>query len=275
MNERINRYETSENEPNKSERAERNETKEVLSEMLKSVSTVARNATEKANEGARKIRSSLEDIQGYQTNENQNSSLNQEEVAFNGMDHVGGMILAEHEIVIKRYLCAYLNAGLFGKDAKNKGYLTITNQRVIYEGSNKSSRICMETPIDSVGSIRSFYGMNYNIMLIIVFVLMIWFGFLSFPSRGVPSPFSFLLIVGGVLGVILSFRKAYMLQIFSGSVTGTAISIGEGPQGVVGNQAFYTLVAAPTYQTQQMISEIGAIIRDVQMLGDSAIEKWK
>lgn len=189
--------------------------------------------------------------------------------ATNTIETVGSFKLAENEIVIKRYLCAYIGRGLTsGSD--NKGYLTVTNQRVIYEGKGKNSMIAMETPIANIGAIQTYQGVNYNIRLILIAAVLVLAGLML--GKGMPM---IMLFAIAALLLFFSYRTSYQLLISSSAVAGTAIAIGEGPTSVLGNSAFYTLEASPTSDSLKMIGEIGALIHDVQMLGDRAIEKWK
>ena len=190
----------------------------------------------------------------------------------NGMQKIGGFVLAENEIVIKSYLCALLGSGLF-VNRTNTGYLIVTNQRVLYEGKDNRSRIAMETPIETVGSIRAYNGVNFNTTLILIGAILVIYGLFSMSNRSVLT--GFLALITGVILLIMSYRKAYMLSIYSNSVSSSAITVGEGPKTVFGNEAFYTLNAAPTSETNKMMSEIGALIKDVQTLGNRAIEKWQ
>ena len=193
-----------------------------------------------------------------------------------GATKVGGVVLAENEKVIRRYLCAYIRSGFFSTN-ENKGYLTITNQRVLFEGKDRRSRICMETPIDSVGSVFAYRGNNISVLKMIIGIAFALggLGLLSSDIRGfMKVVIAFILLGIGAFICLKSFRKAYMLSIYSSANAGTAILVGEGPKSAIGNDAFYTLEAAPTEQTNRMMSEIGAVIHDVQMLGDGAIDKW-
>lgn len=213
-------------------------------------------------------------------------ALSSERAKKNG--RVGPFVLAENEVPIKRYMCADLGFGFF-KKSSSTGYLYVTNQRIMYYGSDENSEICMEAPISSIGGITTFLGNNRNtgqaILGGVLIVLGLAFmtscmgsgagGFVSMLS-GIASLAGLVLVGLGILQIYLSRRKAYLLQISSNAVNGTAIMIGEGPQGNVGhNKSLYTLAAVPTKDTEIMISEIGALIHDIQMLGDGAIAIWK
>lgn len=209
-------------------------------------------------------------------------SLNSERVKKNG--RVGPFILAQNEEPIKRYMCADLGFGIFNQ-SRSTGYLYVTNQRIMYYGSDEKSEICMEAPISSIGGITTFLGNNRNWGQAILgaFLIVVGAGFLAAcgavgmrHGSGTATFLGFAVCAVGLLMVYLSGRKAYMLQISSNAVNGTAILIGEGPQAsLISNKSLYTLAAVPTKDTEIMISEIGALIHDIQMLGDGAIAIWK
>ena len=207
-------------------------------------------------------------------------------------DKVGSFYLAENEVVIRKYLCARLVSGLFSQNTSN-GYLYVTNQRVIYEGTDNNSRITMETPINSIGGITTYDGVNRNWILLIIGIFLltatVFSGCISYATTSVYSSFGYRRdpSAGAVLTfLVMTFvacfliykanHRAYMLEISSSAVAGTAVLIGEGPQSnFLSNKSLYTLNAEPTAETNKMMSEIGALIHDIQMLGDGAIEKWK
>ena len=203
---------------------------------------------------------------------------------------VGSFYLAENEIVIRQYLCAYLSSGFF-KKRENKGYLFVTNQRVMFEGKDKNSRISMEAPISSISGINTFIGKHRNWLLttigamIILISMSMYFSSCLFSyhfstgrySTNVGSYFMelFFMALGAFL-ILMASRRVYMLTLHSNAVVGTAIQIGEGLKSTLfNNQSLYTLAAVPTEETKQMLDEIGALIYDIQTLGDAAIQKWR
>lgn len=81
---------------------------------------------------------------------------------------------SEGEFVIRSYQCSVQKA-IFSQ--ASDGYLQVTNKRVIYANSTKSSGatnlLVSEVPLEDVGSISSFIGRSLNILLLIPFVLLL------------------------------------------------------------------------------------------------------
>ena len=174
--------------------------------------------------------------------------------------------------------------------SKIHGYLTVTNKRMLYEADGSKSRISMEAPIDSIGGIRTTSGINFNIRRLIAGIILCLVSFfcfylsgemnrasLYFSSNGGTQPaiIGFVQILLGVLLIASCFRRSYSLVVNSNKVTGVAVSIGEGIQSKLGNSAIFAMAAEPTERTDQMLRELGALVQDVQQLGDRAIQKWK
>ncbi len=40
-------------------------------------------------------------------------------------------------------------------------------------------------------------------------------------------------------------------------------------------QSFYAIVSEPTSDTDRMMNEVGALVHDLQTMGDMAVSKWK
>lgn len=193
--------------------------------------------------------------------------------ADNAQKRSGGFVLAEGEVVIRRYTCADIGGFL---TPMGKGYITVTNKRVTYEGKSGDNRLAMEAPIDSIGGIYAYYGKKVRVLMMIVAVLMILFGlFIALATFKVfQKPGWVMFIIGAILAV-LSFRPAYQIIIYCNKTTGAAVNVGEGPVAQLGNNSLYTLPAKPDRDSDRLIAEIGALIQDVQQLGDRAIEKWR
>lgn len=184
------------------------------------------------------------------------------------------MCLAENEKVVRQYQCTDI------RHPKAAGYLAVTNKRVIFYGRGSSSRVVKEVVLDSVSGIDCFYGMDIRVGRLVFGVILAILGIvlksgiddMFYGNRGTPA---LLLTVIGVLLVALSLRKCFYLSIFSSKANGSPISIGGQPRNVLGNGALYTLTSRPTQDTDRMLSELGALIQDLQTMGDHAIDKWK
>lgn len=186
----------------------------------------------------------------------------------------GMPMLAEGEELVKTYLAAKL------KRPKGTGYLSVTNKRVIFHGKTNGSAINKEVMLDSVSGMDCFVGTNYNIPLIIIGAIMAFVGlriFFSTFDRGGISSF----IVGLTLTALAawliysSVRRNCTVKIYSSKVTGSPIEFGGGPMSLIGNHAVLLLVCESTDDTKTMMRELGALICDLQTMGDRAISKWK
>lgn len=187
----------------------------------------------------------------------------------------GRYVLAENEQVIRSYMCAIHHTGFLGLNVM-KGHLTVTNKRMLYEGASAGSRISMEAPIDSIGGIKAYNGTTFKLLrlLIGIIILIIGIRFLRSYSQSFFGN-GWIWILLGIILIALSFRSYYMFSVSSNKASGTAISIGHGPITMRGYQNFYTFEARPTADAYRMMHELGALVQDVQQLGDLAIDKWK
>lgn len=174
--------------------------------------------------------------------------------------------LSENEEVVRQYQCSNIK-----QPASCIGYLTVTTKRVIFEGRSSGSRIGKEVILDSVSGLECAYGTNINLRRLIVGILIALLGL----SGNFRSMLQIIIILVGVYLVITSFRKTFKLAIYSSKASSSPISIGEGIRSLFGNEAAYTLVSEPTADTDRMLNELGAMVQDLQTLGDYAITKWK
>lgn len=82
--------------------------------------------------------------------------------------------LSEGEFVIRSYQCS-VQKSAFSQACD--GYLQVTNKRVIYANSTKSSGssnlLVSEVPLEDVGSITSYVGRSLNILLLLPFVILL------------------------------------------------------------------------------------------------------
>lgn len=197
------------------------------------------------------------------------------------MEGTAGMpALAENEEIVQSYLCCDI------KHPRSTGYLTVTNKRILFHSKGSTSRVSKEVAIETVTGLDCFYGMNLRWGYIIFGILFCLFGLTNLfsgctVSRYVSSAggsfvvMAFVLLVVGALLIYLGTRKCFFLFVFSSGATGAPIAIGQGPRGLIGNGALYSLMSEPTRDTDKMITELGSMIQDLQTLGDIAISKWK
>lgn len=197
------------------------------------------------------------------------------------------LVLADGEVIVKQYNCANVR-GAFG-------YLTVTNKRLMFNafsGSN-SSRLSQEVTLSSVSGISCHYGTNYRVGRIIIGIIMLTLGmFMAVEGSnsygygydygyGLGSSFGILAysgmiisVIGGIL-IILGIKRAFLIAFYAKDVSLSPIVVGEGPTSLFGNTALLTLTSQRTGDTDKMLNEIGALVQDLQSMGDLAIEKWQ
>lgn len=195
-----------------------------------------------------------------------------------------GLKYAEGEVEVRTYLCSDIYS------PSSKGYLTVTNKRVIFQGMSSGSRVNQETWLDGVSGIDAFYGKDINtskiirsivLMIIGLIVMMAGSSSASYDGMGGGSGSGISLIIGllflglGILQLVLAFQNCFILSIYSSKTIGCSISIGSAAQNMIGNGALYTLKSRPTVDTDRMINELGALIQDLQTYGNQAVVKWK
>ena len=177
-------------------------------------------------------------------------------------------ILAENEKVVRQYQCTKL------RQPKCDGYLTVTNKRIIFQGEASTSRVDKEVVLDSVSGLDCYYGMNIRAGGLILGAILAILGLYFLFNRDGSVGMALLALVIAAVIVLLSIRKTFYLSVWSSKASGTPINIGQGATSIFGNGALYSLMGAPTSETDRMLSELGALIQDLQTLGDHAIEKW-
>lgn len=180
--------------------------------------------------------------------------------------------LSDGEVIVKTYHCSHLTL------QRCDGYLTVTNRRVIFRGKGIGSRIVKEISISSITGLDTFYGTNINYILLLIGLLLILAGFNSLRGieyNGFLGVLSTLLGFGvGALFIKMSIKRTFKLGIYSSTAHLSPINVGLGSLGLTSLMAAYTLVAAPTHQTDVMMRQLGALIMDIQSRGDFAIEAW-
>ena len=67
----------------------------------------------------------------------------------------------------------------------------------------------------------------------------------------------------------------FILSLYATGTDGMPIQIGTPPISSIGNGALYSLKAVKSSETDLMMKELGAMVEELQTMGDMAIEKWK
>lgn len=212
----------------------------------------------------------------------------------------GSFVRCENERDVKTYHCTQL------KFPPCAGYLTVTNKRLVFHGfssglggsfleglfrsagndTGTNSRIVNEVKIDSVSGLNTFYGAKINTLKFILGCILLVIAIAFFATAngtnwmtGRRETSGFKIVMGFAFAAISiwqflrSFRRSFFIKIYSSQTTG-AIAIGEGVGSVIGSAAVFSMSALPTAETDQMMQELGAMVLDIQALGDRALEKW-
>jgi len=178
------------------------------------------------------------------------------------------IVLSEGERKIRTYECSKLT---FPRCA---GEVYVTNKRVMFHGyAVGKGRVIDEIKIDTISAISSMYGTKFRIPLMIIGALCVIAGF-SMIRFALLGFFAFL-VIGG-LCLYFSYRKIFALQIFSSGASGSPIAIGEGmANNPFSSKGTSSIIAKPSVDTDRMMLELGALVSDLQTMGDLAIQKWK
>ncbi len=181
--------------------------------------------------------------------------------------------LAEGEVIVKRYNCADVRGV--------KGYLTVTNKRLLFNASGGNSRYNQEVTLSSVSGLTCYKGTNFDLKLIIIGAICALLGiaFLSMAGNsfgsGAMQMMGFIFLAIGGLLIFLGIRSAFQIAVYAKDVSISPIVVGEGPKSLIGNSALFAIASTPTADTDIMLSELGALVQDLQSMGDLAIEKWQ
>jgi len=182
--------------------------------------------------------------------------------------------LAEGEVIVKRYNCADVRGV--------KGYLTVTNKRLLFNASGGNSRYNQEVTLSSVSGLTCYRGTNYDLRLILLGATIALMGMIcligsadSALGGGFLSTLGIISVCLGAIAIFFGIRTAFMIAVYAKDVSISPIVVGEGPKSLIGNSALFAIASTPTADTDIMLSELGALVQDLQSMGDLAIEKWQ
>lgn len=189
----------------------------------------------------------------------------------------------EGEVSVKSYQCSEFNSKIFG--IKAKGYLEVTNKRLLFQalgkGMNDWSVIHNEVAIADVSEIKIYKGSSFKLLMFIigtVISLAIASALKQAISSDALGAILALAVVGGaVYWLWMNCRKqAFSLIIQTKGGSGNVVYIaGLSPFGAGTSIASKALEAFPSKDSEILFKEIGAVIQDIQNMGENAIEKWK
>jgi len=189
-----------------------------------------------------------------------------------------GIILSEDEIIIREYEASSLDS------LKAKGFVIATNRRLIFTGSTQTSLgnsvIVRDTKIDSISGVTGGLTRKKGIVQTIIGLIIALAGFMLLFND---SPFYGLGFIA--IGGFIAYRGfngggVQMYLAIMSSDSKPSINVDVAASGffsrVKSHDAFLTVDASgPGAHTEQMIREIGALVQDIQTMGDLAIAKWQ
>lgn len=198
------------------------------------------------------------------------------------------IVPCEGEQLVKSYYCTKFNSPLFG--IKADGYLEVTSKRLLFqsrgEGIKGVSIIQSEVAIGDVSEIKAYQGTSLNIGLLILGVIISWFAagivyliFSKMINAGIGGFLAFVAFIFFVYRVYLwAQEKTFSLIVNTKGNGGNVVSIaGLSPFGG-GNSAASKgkgLSARPGKDSEVMLRELGAVVLDIQNMGEYGIEKWR
>ena len=170
--------------------------------------------------------------------------------------------LSEGEQVVRSYHC--IKKGLI---FQANGYLTATNRRILFQGHSMFTKANTEVPLDAVSVINSgvvkFSFLHILIALSFFVSTYIYGRDVAWMGIG--------LFFAGVVFIVLAFWPRCSLSI--------KVSNNSGPPPVLlnallRNKSSFELKGRPGRDTFIMMRELGAMIIDLQKLGDLGVRKW-
>lgn len=198
-----------------------------------------------------------------------------------GYDKLSQIVtLSDGEVVVKEYSCTKL------KRPQCEGTLSVTNKRIVFHGQGSSSRIQKEVPLKLVSGLDTYYGVNFDFVKIILGIIIILLSFsimgqlnqISYYTGGTTDKYfiyGVLFIVLGIILIWLGVQPCFILSLYASGTDGAPIQIGTPPMSLIGNSALYTLNARKSLETDLMMKELGAMVEELQTMGDLAVQKWK
>lgn len=205
------------------------------------------------------------------------------------------ILLADGEQVIRKYRCVTADYGSsdrtldsvvsIGRKPDTDGVVVVTNKRVIYyaegkvasKGSNTPPIHLQEAFIDKICSTDFVKATTKTAMLVPIALMILGLiplitGLVCDTNLAMIIPGAIILATGAVF-LVLSMMSKHDLVLMR--INTTASECGIRVSGVSENEeramAFYMV---PTDEFKSMASEIGALIIDLQTVGDECIDKW-
>ena len=183
---------------------------------------------------------------------------------------INTVALADGEVPIREYAVTRIKS-LF---SKMSGRLLVTNKRLIFYAGSISDRIVLSTPVDTVGSINFISGRTVRLLRLLLGAGASFVGLQVIDERssgGFGVITGLLFIIAGVLLIWSSIRKSMFLSISSNNSMPSMVI---GKSNTVSSSS-YVIDGESDVQADAFMNEIGALVLDLQPMGDAAIDKWK
>jgi hypothetical protein len=161
------------------------------------------------------------------------------------------------------------------------GTLFVTTRRILFQGEGSqfggSSMLISEVPIGDVAGVSTFIGKGLNIVKLIVAIILAVIFLVMTKSIWFPLVI-LLLIPAYMIYSALTGSRRLGLIIYAKGVQPSPIQLlaeTDFRAKLTGQYASLAMFAAPGVDAAKMATEVGALILDLQSMGDMAIEKWK
>ena len=171
----------------------------------------------------------------------------------------------EGEIPVRQYNIATLSKTFL---SKTEGRIQVTNQRVIFRASGRTSLgrelAHSEFAIDEIAGFET-KSSRYtdHTLLFSGLIALLVFGYFGFTTGGTGGALMYILAIAAMaVAVRFGIKPCISLSILNKS---------SNPVVNIPHQ----LCAIPTPETDVAIRELGAIINDIQKLGDHGVQKWQ
>lgn len=242
------------------------ESETTLQDVAKEVGKSLTNAAVKAGTFAKETSQTA--YENYQNNNAAIGTVKEDIASVN--DGAGRIIfkLAEGEIPVKTYCCTIL-----GKVFRRvPGYMTVTNKRILFYtgGGDETDSLIMETAISSVKSITVYFGLFIRWWMLILGILLAMYSLPRLGGYNGTANAFYLLIAAGL--IFLSFSKSAIVNVVGEGNPTPAIHFGNS---INMSSSIMSMRAVKGPDCVKMKQEIGAMVYDLQTLGDQAISKWK
>lgn len=192
------------------------------------------------------------------------------------MTIVHGLALAENEQVVREYKVTRMDR------PRADGYLIVTNRRLIFvsesQGVAGRSVLVRDTHLADVSGTTGYVGKGLSIGRVVLMIVLALIGLLL----GLHFwPLFLILLIPAYMAwrLLLSPGSQIVLVIHARGQSESPIALAaEQSSGFLGLFGGHTRLAGvilgPGPDAEQAVQEIGALVLDLQTLGDVAMERW-